>query len=210
MADNTPYYEAGVKITWNPNEQWTLAAMYLNGWQRIQRVNGNQTPAFGTQVTFKPNDKVALNYSTFIGNDKPDSTRQMRYFNDLYGTFSIGDKCTLVAGIDYGLEQAAKGSSHMNTWYSPILIARYALTDKVALAGRLEHYNDKHGVIISTGTANGFQTTGYSLNLDVKPMDNVLFRIEGKYYDSKDAIFIKDDELKTGNVSVSTSLSFWF
>lgn len=197
MADNTPYYEAGVKITWNPNKQWTLAAMYLNGWQRIQRVNGNQTPAFGTQVTFKPNDKVALNYSTFIGNDKPDSARQMRYFNDLYGTFSIGDKCTLVAGIDYGLEQAAKGSGHMNTWYSPILIARYAFTDKLALAGRVEHYNDKHGVIINTGTANGFQTTGYSLNLDVKPMDNVLFRIEGKYYDSKDAM-------------VTTSLSFWF
>lgn len=210
MADNTPYYEAGVKITWNPNEQWTLAAMYLNGWQRIQRVDGNQTPAFGTQVTFKPNDKVALNYSTFIGNDKPDSARQMRYFNDLYGTFSIGDKCTLVAGFDYGLEQAAKGSSDLHTWYSPILIARYALTDKVALAGRVEHYNDKHGVIINTGTANGFQTTGYSLNLDVKPADNVLFRVEGKYYDSKDAIFVKDDELKTGNVSVTTSLSFWF
>ena len=210
MADNTPYYEAGVKITWNPNEQWTLAAMYLNGWQRIQRADGNQTPAFGTQVTFKPNDKVTLNYSTFIGNDKPDSTRQMRYFNDLYGTFSIGDKCTLAAGIDYGLEQAAKGSSDLNTWYSPILIARYAFTDKLALAGRVEHFNDKHGVIINTGTANGFQTTGYSLNLDVKPMDNVLFRIEGKYYDSKDAIFTKDDELKTGNVSVTTSLSFWF
>lgn len=196
-ADNSPYYEAGVKITWSPDEKWTLAALYLNGWQRIQRVDGNQTPAFGTQVTFHPGDKVTLNYSTFIGNDKPDSLRRMRYFNNLYGIFTITDQFSVIAGFDYGLEQREKGGSDMNQWYSPVVIARYAFTDKLALAGRIEHYNDKHGVIISTGTGNGFQTTGYSLNLDVTPVSNVLFRIEGKW-------------LNSNNTAVTTSLAFWF
>lgn len=209
-ADNSPYYEAGAKITWNPNDKWTFAVMYLNGWQRVQRVDGNQTPSFGTQVTFKPSDKVTLNYSTFIGNDKPDSVRQMRYFNNLYGTFTVTDKFSFIAGFDYGLEQKEKGSSDMNQWYAPVVIARYAFTDKLALAGRAEYYNDEHGVIISTGTPNGFKTAGYSLNLDVTPAPNIMFRLEGRLLNSKDDVFFKDSEPKNSNASVTTSLAFWF
>lgn len=59
LADNSPYYEAGAKIGYtSPSEKWYLAAMYLNGWQRINKIEGNQTPAFGTQVTYKPSDKT--------------------------------------------------------------------------------------------------------------------------------------------------------
>lgn len=210
MAENTPYYEAGAKITWSPNEKWSLAAMYLNGWQRIKRVDANQTPGFGTQLTFKPGSKVTLNWSTFIGNDKPDSVRRMRYFNDVYGIFNITDKFSLAAGCDYGLEQKEKGNSDMNSWFSPMLIARYAFTDKVAMAGRYEYYNDENGVIIATGTPNGFKTSGYSLNLDVAPVSNVLFRVEGKLYNSKDDIFTKKNEVKNSNVAVTASLAVSF
>jgi hypothetical protein len=80
----------------------------------------------------------------------------------------------------------------------------------VALAGRVEYYSDEHGVIISTGTANGFKTSGYSLNLDVAPATNVLFRIEGRLLHSKDEVFLKDSEPKNNNVAVTTSLAFWF
>lgn len=209
MAENTPYYEAGAKITWS-NEKWTVAAMYLNGWQRIRRVDGNQTPGFGTQVVFKPGSRITLNWSTFIGNDKADSVRQMRYFNDVYGIFNITDRFSLIAGCDYGLEQTAKGSSDMNSWFSPIAIARYAFSDKIALAGRYEYYDDENGVIISTGTPNGFKTSGYSLNFDVAPVSNVLFRVEGKLYSSKDDIFSKNGEAKSSNVAVTTSLAVSF
>lgn len=210
QADNSPYYEAGAKITWNPNEKWALSAMYLNGWQRIRRVDGNQTPALGTQVTFKPSDKVTVNYSTFIGNDKPDSIRQMRYFNNLYGIFTITGKFSLIAGLDYGFEQKEKGSSDMNQWYSAVAIARYAFTGKLALAGRVEFYSDEHGVIISTGTPNGFKTAGYSLNLDVMPVSNVMFRLEGRLLDSEDEVFLKDNEPKNSNASVTAALAFSF
>jgi hypothetical protein len=210
MAESTPYYEAGAKITWSPNEKWTLSAMYLNGWQRIRRVNGNQTPGLGTQVIFKPNSRVLLNYSTFTGNDKPDSVRQMRYFNDLYGIFNITGKFSITVGVDYGLEQKNKGSNDVNTWYSPILVARYAFTEKLALAGRVEYYNDKNGVIISTGTPNGFQTSGYSLNLDVTPVSNVMFRLEGRWLNSRDAVFIRDETVSKNNAAITTSLVCWF
>ncbi len=109
-ADNSPYYEAGAKLGYtSKNEKWYLAALYLNGWQRIQRIDGNSTPAFGTQVTFKPSSSVTLNYSTFAGNDKPDSVRLMRYFHNVYGIFTVSEKFGLTAGFDYGMEQKEKG-----------------------------------------------------------------------------------------------------
>lgn len=210
MAENSPYYEAGAKISWSPNEKWTLAAMYLNGWQRIKRPDGNQTPAFGTQLTFRPTSKVTLNWSTFVGNDKPDTSRRMRYFNDVYGIFAVTDKFSLIAGVDYGLEQKEKGESSMNNWYGSTIVAKYAFTDKIALAGRYEYYSDEDGVMIPTGTPDGFKTSGYSLNLDVAPVSNVLFRIEGKCFSSKDDIFTKNMDVKNNNASVTASLAISF
>ena len=41
-ADNTPYYEAGAKLSYgSPDGKWSLTALALNGWQRIKRMDGN-------------------------------------------------------------------------------------------------------------------------------------------------------------------------
>ncbi len=210
LAENSPYYEAGAKISYTPNDKWYFAAMYLNGWQRIKRPDANQTPGFGSQITYKPTGKVTLNWSTFVGNDKPDSVRQMRYFSDLYGTFALTGKLSLIAGFDIGAEKKGKDTDGMNAWYAPILIARYAFNDKIAMAGRYEYYNDADGVIIATGTPMGFRTSGYSLNLDVSPVSQVMFRLEGKLYNSKDEIFLKGDSPRKENFSIATSLAFSF
>ncbi len=98
----------------------------------------------------------------------------------------------------------------MNAWYAPILIARYAFNDKIAMAGRYEYYNDADGVIIATATPNGFRTSGYSLNLDVSPVSQVMFRLEGKLYNSKDDIFLKGETPRKENFSIATSLAFSF
>ncbi|RFS23539.1 porin [Chitinophaga silvatica] len=209
-AENSPYYETGAKVSWTPNDKWLFAVMYLNGWQRIRKVNDNQTPSFGTQISFKPGDKVLLNWSTFIGNDLPDSIRQMRYFSDLYGTFNITGKFSLIAGFDYGWQQKSKGSSSFNSWFTTTMIGKYAFTNKLALAGRIEYYNDASGVIINTGTPHGFKTMGYSLNLDVSPVNNVLFRVEGRMFNGKDKIFNKGTDFKNTSTSLTASLSVWF
>ncbi len=213
LAENSPYYLTGAKISYiSGDEKWFLSGLLLNGWQRIQRVPGNQTPALGHQLTWKPNEKITLNSSSFIGNDKPDSTRQMRYFHNFYGQFQFSPKIGITAGFDMGAEQQAKGSRDFNVWYSPVLIARFTPTEKLALAARAEYYSDEGGVIISTGTPNGFQTFGYSLNMDVRVMENVLWRLEARTFNSqKDFIFIDSNQNKTrSNSFVGTSLSVSF
>lgn len=117
-AENSPYFETGARLAYtSAGGKWYLSALVLNGWQRIERPDGNSTPAFGTQITFKPSDHVTLNSSSFIGNDKPDSIRRMRYFHDLFGTFTFAGKWSATAGFDAGAERKEKGVSGYYTWY---------------------------------------------------------------------------------------------
>lgn len=211
LADNSPYYESGVKLSYtSDNEKWFISGLILNGWQRIQRVNGNNTPAFGHQLTFKPNSKVTLNSSSFVGSDTPDSTRQMRYFHNFYGQFQLTEKFGMILGFDFGAQQKTKNSNDYNTWYSPVFILKYAPTGKISIAARGEYYSDANGVIINTGTLNGFQTYSYSLNLDYQIMNNAVWRIEGRGFSSKDKIFTLNDNPGSQNYFLTTALAISF
>lgn len=211
LADNSPYFESGAKLTYtSDNNEWLVSGLFLNGWQRIKRVDGNSLMSFGTQLQYKPNAGILLNYSTFIGTDKPDSIRQMRYFHNLYAIFNVTGKFGIIAGFDIGSEQKVKGSSRMNTWYSPVLLLKYAVTPKWAIAARGEYYYDKHGVIVASGTPNGFQTTGFSLNVDYTPIPNAIIRMELRTLNSKDDVFTKGIGVTTNNTFVTVSVAVGF
>lgn len=211
LAENSPYFEAGAKLTYtSDNGKWLVSGMALNGWQRITRVSGNSQMSWGTQIQYKPSSKVMLNYSTFIGTDKPDSIRLSRLFHNIYGIFNVTDKFGITAGFDIGTEEKTPGSDDKNTWYTPVLILKYAFDNKWAIAGRVEHYNDKNGVIIATGTANGFQTTGYSFNIDHSPAKNILVRLEIRSLSSKDKVFTKGTGVTNTNSFITSSIAVSF
>jgi len=211
LADNSPYYEAGVKISYtSSSEKWYLAAMYLNGWQRIKKIDGNQTPAFGTQVTYKPTSKATLNWSTYIGNEQPDNDKKWRYFNNFYGQFKLSNKTNVTAGFDFGTQQSANKSISCDTWFSPVLILQHKPTEKIQLAVRGEYYSDEKGVIIASGTPNGFQTYGLSANFDYLVAQNVMFRIEARNLSSKDQVFLQSGNPADSNAFVTTALAISF
>lgn len=211
VSDNTPYYESGAKITYTTaNQKLTLVGLYLNGWQRIYRQDGNSQPAGGLQIIYKPSDKITLNYSNYLGTEGADSVRVRRFYNDFYAVFQVSKVFGLTTGFDYGIQQQAKGSSNYNTVISPVAIVRYQFADKWAMAGRVEYYQDKSGIFIPTGTPNGFKTTGYSLNLDYAPAGNALIRLEGKVYDSKDAVFTKSGNTVNTNSLLTASFALSF
>jgi len=207
-AESSPFFLTGAKVTYNPNEKWDLVACITNGWQRIQRVQGNSLLSFGTQVYFKVNDNYTFNWSTFIGTDDPDSTRRMRYFNNLYGQFQFTNKLGLIAGFDIGIQQKSEGSSSYNTWYVPTFIIRYEFTKKWAAAIRGEKYVDKEGVIIQSDTPNGFNTSGFSVNADYKPIPNLACRFEARWLKSVENEFLKDGNPTNKNLFVIASLAY--
>lgn len=210
-AENSPYYEAGAKLSYtNKSENIYAAVMYLNGWQRIQRVSDNQTPAFGTQLTLKPNDKLQVNWSSFVGSDVPDSLLKWRVFNNFFTVWQLHQKLSITAGLDIGIQQQKKDSAAFYNWYTPQIILKYKINSIIGLAARAEYYSDKNEVIITTGTANGFQTLGYSMNIDYCPTKNLMLRLEGRMLQSKDAIFTLNNRQSFQNYCLTSSLAFSF
>jgi hypothetical protein len=86
-AESSSYFLTGAKLTYSTTEKQELTALVSNGWQRIQRLEGNSQPAIGTQVNYQLNDRINLNWSAFIGSEYPEELRRMRYFNKFYGMF---------------------------------------------------------------------------------------------------------------------------
>jgi phage tail protein X len=209
-AENSPYFLTGAKVSFQPNDKWEFAGLIVNGWQRIQRLEGNSLPSFGTQVNFHPTAKLTLNWSTFVGTDDPDITRRMRYFNNLYGIFKLTEKFELIAGFDTGFQQREKGSANYDHWLSPVIIGQYALNHSWKTALRAEYYQDKTGIIIPTDTVNGFRTTGFSLNLDHAPNQNIVCRMEGRWMHSKEAIFETKNGTANNNFILAASVAIKF
>lgn len=210
LAENSPYFLSGTKLTYNPTEKWEIAGLIVNGWQRIQRLVGNSLLSFGTQVTFTPTEKITLNWSTFIGTDDPDTTRRMRYFNDFYGKFQLSEKIGLIAGVDIGAQQRTPNSSAYDFWLSPVIIGQYTINNRWKTAIRAEYYQDKTGIIIPTNTLTGFQTTGLSLNLDYSPIHNIVCRLEGRWLSSKDNLFDTKTTATDHNFILATSIAVKF
>lgn len=210
-SENTPYYEAGAKLSYGTADGKLMATLlYLNGWQKIKRLDGNSKPSGGLQLMFKPTAKLTLNYSNYLGTEGINAVRLNRFYHNFYAIAQLTNSFGITVGFDYATQQKVKGGSAKSEVLAPILIAQYKFDPKWSLAGRAEYYKDKDGVFIATGTPNGFKTMGYSLNIDYSPVNNAVVRLEGKVYDSKDQIFVRDMGLVNHNALLTASIAVSF
>jgi hypothetical protein len=208
MADNTPYYEAGAKLTWDPNARWEYTLCLLQGWQQIGSKNSNK--ALGTQIQFKPADGLVLNSSTYLGQSPNSRARLRRYFHDFYVTWQATKACSLAFTTDAGADERSVRDRSLVGWVSATALAKWQFAPQWAVAGRVEAYRDPHGVTIATGTPDNFVATGGSLNLDYQPDPHVLLRIEARTLATAHAVFVERSGLSDSNsyLTVSTALSF--
>lgn len=188
LAENSPYYETGIRLKYaNKKQDILLAVHLLNGWQRIGFSKFHSKPDLGIQATFKPNGRTTLNYSNFIGTAKPDSVNSLRIFHNFYAIYEASQVLSFIAGLDIGTEKTPGAKAAV--WYTPVLISSIGFNDKNRLSGRVEFYSDKSQILIETGTPNGYQTMGASVNYDFQMTPKILWRAEFKRYHAKDAIF---------------------
>ena len=189
LAENSPYYESGIKFNYTNKKQDLYVAFHvLNGWQKIAIPKGDENPSIGFQVNYKPTSSLTLNYSNFVGNIKVDSINNaLRIFHNLYAIYDVSSKLSFIFGFDIGTRKRAGTKTAI--WYTPVIISKINLGKKSKIASRLEFYSDQQQAIITTSTPNGYQTLGASINYDYQISPKVLWRSELKRYNSKDPIF---------------------
>ncbi len=193
IAHNSPFYEAGAKATY-ATDQWLFSFLVLNGWQVIRDNNSNK--GIGTQIQFKPVENVLLNSSTYFGEgyNLADSLTTDRIFHNFYCVVDWSSNLSSAISFDNGWQEFMS-DNEFHTWWGTSFVTKYHFSSKVSLAGRIEYYNDKENIIISA--PDEFNTLGYSLNLDYKPVNNIFLRIEGKIYNASKEIFLNIDEYQT-------------
>ncbi|MES2502311.1 MAG: porin [Pseudomonadota bacterium] len=207
LADNSPYFETGARLSYTSEDgKWYASGLLLNGWQRIQRPEGNTTPSLGHQLTYKPNANITLNSSSFVGNDKSDRHRKMRYFHHFYGQYQLNDYLSLITGFDIGAEQNERGSHKYNVWFTPIVVAKYTHSDRLSFAVRAEYYRDKDAVIVDAGTTDGFGMTSYSANMDLKLSKDITLKTELRKYEGEDKYFVENNRASRDSLTATTAL----
>jgi hypothetical protein len=210
LAENTPYFLTGGKVSFQPAEKWFFSALVFNGWQRITNVGGSSKPSFGTQVAFRPKDTILINWSTFLGSDDPDATRRRRYFSNLYSQFQLSDAFGLTLGMDMGIQQRLRESSVYDPWFSPIVIGQVKWNQKLKSALRIEYYQDRTGIRVKNDHPNGFATTAVSFNMDYSIWKGLLWRIEASNYRSRDQVFLYPETPTATNFFLISSLAYRF
>jgi len=210
MAENSPYYEAGAKLTYDKGQKWLFSVLAINGWQVIR--DRNQNEAVGTQVQFRPSSKWLLNSSTFIGEGRnvPDSLGvRLRYFHDFFVTYDPTPKWKIAGAFDTGWQEKLDGKGGYDKWQGGALIVRRRLWARAGLVGRVEYYHDPSGVLATT-RVGGLRTTGYSLGFDYLPVPRVILRAELKEFVDQNNVYVKDKAFKRTDAAVTTLLGLTF
>lgn len=207
-AENSPYFETGARLSYTTKDsKLYLAAVALNGWQRIQLPNTSKNMSFGHQIQYKPVESVVLNSSSYIGDEGSDS---LRFFHDLYVQVAVNDKMNILVNWDYGMQKQPLISKNYHWWNTGIQ-ANYAIAPKVKMNARLEYFNDEDGVVFGRYGEVGTNILGYSAGFDVDLYKGLIWRTEVRNLNSSEKIFVNNQsELKSNSTLISTALGWRF
>jgi Putative beta-barrel porin-2, OmpL-like. bbp2 len=170
VADYTPYYLSGARLTWQATPKLSTQFQVVNGWQNISE--NNRSKAVGSRVDYAVSPAFTLSYANFLGNERPTgSPSQLRVFNQVMAKGALKSGTQWQGQVDVGHQAGSD-------WYGLVSIVKQPVSPRVALVGRVERYSDPDQVIIATGSVPGFVGNGASLGLDVQIDASVRWRSE--------------------------------
>jgi len=198
-AENSPYYQSGIKYSNESNDKLIFNAFLLNGWQRIRREPFNSIPAIGTQLVYQPKKSFSLNWSTYLGSEGPDSNSRVRFFNNIYSNLQLGKSVHILLGVDLGFMKMEGEDIEIRTWYSPTAIFEFSLPDEQTVTLRLEHYHNTIDTDLST--------TGMSLGYKRLFFDQLVWRFEMRFLNDYNYPFENRNGATHNNSALTTSLA---
>ena len=191
IADESPYYEAGVKATWQATPTLAAQLHVINGWQNVSETNSDK--ALGARVDYTPKSGVDFAYDAFVGNEQPDSLpSRLRVWQEGIVQLQPTAGLQLRGTLDYGVQRRAPAVGGSASWTGWAVIARYQLAPAVAVAARGESYSDPEQVIVATGKPFGLRVAGASLNVDVALAKRLLWRTELRALRDRDPLFVAE------------------
>lgn len=194
MGEFSPYYQAGVYASYAFDSHWSAQLHFLNGWQTIG--DNNRAKAVGTQLAWT-NDRISVALNTFAGPELPGDDSDWRLFGDTTAQFKVTPWLTLGATADVGWQDRPQGAA---LWHGAAVLGRAALSSRVAIAARLEYYDDRDGFF--SGTSQVFREG--TATLELRPDDHLIVKLEARHDISGAHVFSGELDA-SGNPTFSTT-----
>lgn len=198
-SENVPYYLTGAKLTLPFSDKWILYLYLLNGWQVIQAQHDPLD--FGSQLEFKPTNKWDLNWNTYLGDESSatNPTYKTRYFTDLYATYTPCASWSFTADGYIGWQKINVDDDPLTRrWWNANLCAKYSFTQRNSFSARIEHFDDPYHLLeVPVTGVSHFRVSAASLGYNLAVTDDVLFRLESRYFGSPDQIYVLRNETNT-------------
>lgn len=205
-----PYYLTGIKMSIPLSSSLSAYFYLINGWQVIQ--DNNSGKALGTQLEYRLNNKMVMNWNTYIGDERSSAHPEfrMRFFNDFYWVYNTRNKWLFTSCFYYGVQE--RESLSAATWWQANVIGEYKFTDAFSLSGRAEIFHDPSSVVITSVTGTpGFRTTSFGLCANFLFHEQAMFRLEAREFVSRDNVYVdKGGNPTTSSSMVVGSLTAWF
>ncbi len=179
-----PYYEAGIKLNYDPSPKLEINLFLLNGYGIYE--DFNKRKSLGMGITYAFSDKAGIGYTNYLGDDSPDSlpVSQVRFAQNIFFNY-IGKDIKLQLGADLYIQgnSAIVNSNETATAYSALATIAYQASPKVSVYGRGALFRDPEGFLTGVITDSHNDQTGYKLwegtaGLEVKPVDKSYVRFE--------------------------------
>lgn len=208
-----PYYLSGAKLTVPLTKSATLYLYLLNGWQQIQDLNKGKS--LGTQIEFRPDAKNLINWNTYIGSEtsrfNPGFTT--RFFTDIYWIYNPNKRWSMTSCVYAGIQNFnIPKTLKEKLWWQYNLIARYTFHPKMSLSARIEYFSDPNGIqIVPVTGRQSFSSFSTGACINYGPAENILLRLEGRYFFSGDIVFLNDSGEDTSSMAWFVSgATLWF
>lgn len=200
-----PFTHTGVKLDkgFSDGKYATMVGI-VNGWDNMQDNNKGKTILAQVAANVLPKTSITVG-GAYGPEDTPTASTESvnglaRTLVDLIVKVTPTDKLTLVANVDYGVEEsnAALGlpdgfsptSDNSNAnWSGIAAYANYAFTDMFSLAARYEYLDDE-------GSRTGTEQILHSGTLTAQAKkDNMIYRLEYRQDKSTKKSFVDSDGL---------------
>ena len=205
LFGNGPFYHTGLKATIATSEKSSLMVGLVNGID-TKDDNNDKLGVIG-QFYISPVDGWNV-YVNWIGSDEGTTEKSYYSLLDLTTSYQITEKFLL------GLN-AAYGTQDKKSWGGAALYAQIALTDKFALGGRYEYFDNLSGIrgLKNPGRlGGGTSVNSFTLTGNVTLSENLLFKPEfrvdsfakssmatgGQQFEDSDGVFSKNSQSTLG------------
>lgn len=203
-----PFTVMGLRVSYIPNNKFTLIGGVNNGWDSIRDTSRDKTIELGASYIFNPLFSLAAYvYSgqQRISDRTSSGPTGQRTLIDLIATINISEKLSLVANYDGAVQTKAalpNGNIAEAVWQGIAGYVNYKFNDKWRTSLRGEIFSDRNGY--RTGVAQCWKeitlTAGYT------PLKNLELRAETRRDISNVNSFVKANGNGTSNNQQSFAL----